>query len=285
MELDEEYVSALTDMGLNDLEARAYLALLAVPDITGYRVGKMLGKPVSNVYQALKSLARKGMVVHHSETGSRLHSPVPVDEVVSRLRTDLDSRAKRLEEMLRRFERPEAERGIYRIENSSQLFERIDRLLESAQSSVLLTADGFFLRGMIEQLERTAARGVSVLILGYEEIPFEGCEFIRMDPGKSGPWTGHWIVADFDCSQHIVAFFSKPDLLTHAIWCNDLYLSYWIHFGLLADFTLMGFFQTIQGDDRYREIGKKLHALYRRYCSVGPELQKAFRPPDESKAD
>ena len=281
MELDEEYVSALTDMGLNDLEARVYLALLATPDITGYRAGKMLGKPASNVYQALKSLARKGMAVHHSETGNSLYSAVPVEEVVGRLRTDLEMRAQRLEEVLLRFEGPEAETGIYKIENGSQLFEKINRLLETAHSSVLITADGFFLRRLLEQLEEAAARGVSVLVLGYEEVDFRRCEFIRMDPGENGPWTGHWIVADFDCAQHIVAFFSKPDLLTHAIWCNDLYLSYWIHFGLLADFTLMGFFQTIHGDERYRDIGKKLHALYRRYSSIGPDLQKEFRPPKE----
>ena len=54
MEFRESSITALTDLGLNNLEANVYLALLKEPGTTGYRVGKTLGKAVSNVYQALE---------------------------------------------------------------------------------------------------------------------------------------------------------------------------------------------------------------------------------------
>ncbi len=37
-------IKALTDLGLNNLEANVYLALLKEPGITGYRVGKTIPK-------------------------------------------------------------------------------------------------------------------------------------------------------------------------------------------------------------------------------------------------
>jgi len=61
MTFRESRVKALTDLGLNNLEANVYLALLIDPGSTGYRVAKNLGKPVSNVYQALESLTGRGV--------------------------------------------------------------------------------------------------------------------------------------------------------------------------------------------------------------------------------
>lgn len=44
----------LLAIGLNDLEADVYLLLLQEEALTGYKVGKLLGKPAANVYSTLR---------------------------------------------------------------------------------------------------------------------------------------------------------------------------------------------------------------------------------------
>jgi sugar-specific transcriptional regulator TrmB len=53
----------LLSAGLNDLEADVYLCLLDEDLLTGYKIGKLLGKPTANVYKAIDSLARKGALM------------------------------------------------------------------------------------------------------------------------------------------------------------------------------------------------------------------------------
>ena len=114
-------------------------------------------------------------------------------------------------------------------------------------------------------MEKAAASGKAVLVLGYEDIEIRHCEFLKLSSGTNGPWPGHWIIMDVDGIQHLIAYFEKPDILTHAIWCDDQYVSYWIHFFMMADFTLMTFFQETRNKEEYREIHDRLHSIYNRY--------------------
>ena len=276
MAFGKNTVRALTDLGLNNLEALVYLSLLKNPGSTGYRTAKNLGKAVSNVYQAMESLARQGFVVLHHDGKDRLYSPVPVDELTARLKSDVDRKAKVLHEELKNLETPPLETAIYKIDNKEQLFNKVETLIRNAQKSILLTADGFFIRQFQEQLEEAGGKDRKVLILGYEKIDFEKCEFLLMDTRGKSPWPCHWIIIDVDGIQHLIAFFEKPDTLTHAIWCDDQYVSFWIHFFMLADFTLMTFFEVTRDDPKNKEIHEKIHNLYKRYSPGKLQLAQYY---------
>lgn len=272
----ESRVKALTDLGLNNLEANVYLALLKEPGITGYRVSKDIGKAVANVYQALESLTRKGIAILHYQGKDRRYSPVSVKEVISRFRADLEAKSSNLENELRDLEAPPIETSIYKIDSKPQLFSKIQALIEKSQSTILLTADPFFIKTLQPHLEKAAKRGIRVLILTFEDMEIEGCESLKLTAGENGAWPGYWIVMDIDGIQHLIAFFEKPDTLTHAIWCNDQYVSYWIHFGMLADFTLMTFFEETQKKEELIPMRKRLYQLYSRYNHTHPDVKNLF---------
>lgn len=276
MSFSKSSVRALTDLGLNNLEAHVYLALLKDPGSTGYRIAKTLGKAVSNVYQALESLTKQGFVILQYEGKDRLFSPIPVTEMITRLKSDIDRKTSVLEEELRNLETPKLETAIYKIDNREQLFNKVTTLIDNAQGSILLTADAFFIRQFQENLEAAGNRGRKILILGYEKIPFENCEFLLLDTRGKSPWPGHWIIMDVDGIQHLIAFFEKPETLTHAIWCDDQYVSFWIHFFMLADFTLMTFFEETRNDPNNKEIHDRIHDLYRKYSPQNLELVKYY---------
>ncbi|MCD4709164.1 MAG: hypothetical protein K8S62_15685 [Candidatus Sabulitectum sp.] len=276
MIFSENSIKALTVFGLNNLEANVYLALLKEPGITGYRVGKNLGKAVSNVYQALESLVKKGLAILHCEGKDRRYSAVPVKEIISRFKSDLEAKSTNLERELKNLEAPQVDTSIYRIDNQAQLFSKIEALVSQSRSTILLTADPFLVKRVQPSIEQAAARGIKVLVLTFEDMELAGCESLKLTPGKNGAWPGHWIVMDIDGIQHLIAFFKKPDTLTHAIWCNDQYVSYWIHFGMLADFTLMTFFEETHEKDEFSEIRKRLFTLYSRYNHSHPDVKSLY---------
>lgn len=276
MAFSKTTVRALTDLGLNNLEALVYLSLLKNPGSTGYRTAKNLGKAVSNVYQAMESLTRQGFVILKYQGKDRLYSPVPVSELVSRLKSDIDRKTSHLEEELKNLETPPLETAIYKIDNKEQLFNKVETLIDQTKKSILLTADAFFIRQFQDKLEKAGGEGRKILILGYEKIEFENCEFLLLNTGGKSPWPGHWIIMDVDGIQHLIAFFEKPDTLTHAIWCDDQYVSFWIHFFMLADFTLMTFFEETKNDPKNKEIHDKMHDLYKRYSPGNLQLSQYY---------
>ena len=276
MSFRESNIKALTDMGMNNLEANVYLALLKEPGTTGYRVAKTIGKAVSNVYQSLESLTRKGVVILMCEGKDRLYSPVPVKEVIARFKTDLDEKSRTLEHELKNLNAQPPESAIYRIENKDQLFNKVRTLITEAKSAILLTADGFFIEQLKTDLEQAGKNGKKVLVLGYEELELENCEFLHLKVGSNSPWPGHWIIMDVDGVQHLIAFFENPDTLTHAIWCDDQYVSYWIHFFMMADFSLMMFFQETKDKPEYKEIHDMIHGIYRKYSHYNLNLAEHY---------
>jgi len=269
-------VKALSDFGLNNLEANVYLTLLKNPGVTGYRIARELGKAVSNVYQALESLTVQGVAIQKYEGKDRTYSPLPIKEVISLFKSNHENRIAALEDELKEFESPVIESAIYKINSSDQLFNKIASLLEEVKSSVLITADSFFLKRLQPQLESAGKKGRTILILGYEDLEFENCDFLKLSSGKRAPWPGHWIIMDIDGVQHLIAFFEKPDTLTHAIWCNDQYVSYWIHFFMLADFALMTFFEEAHDKEEYREIFSRIRDIYNKYTHHSLNLARYY---------
>jgi len=196
--------------------------------------------------------------------------------MISFLRSDLERKSKILEEELKELAAPPVETAIYKIDSMDQLFNKVNTLIREAKGAVLLTADGFFIERLKPELEKAGENGRTILILGYEDIELKHCDFLKLTTCNNSPWPGHWIIMDVDGIQHLIAFFEKPDTLTHAIWCDDQYVSYWIHFFMMADFTLMTFFEETRNRPEYREIHDRINGIYRKYSHYSLKLTKYY---------
>lgn len=277
MEFRDNSIKALVDLGMTKMEALIYLALLIEPGTTGYKIGKTIGKAVPNVYQGLDSLMKKGAVILHYSDKDKRYSPVPVTEFVTRLRSELQQRALVLEEELRNLHPVPENTGIYKLDNQVQLFSRIEALIDGSSCTILLTADNEYILRLRTQLENAPSRGVKTMILTISgDIVIEGCEMLRLNTGPGGAWPGHWIVLDMDGIQHVIAYFEELDTLTHAIWCNDQYVSFWIHYGMLADFTLMTFFKEAGCSESLEAMLERLRSIYAKYNLMRSDVKSLY---------
>ena len=56
-------IKILSEIGFSELESKIYITLLQEGRATGYKISKIIGKPVANTYQALYKMQIKGLVI------------------------------------------------------------------------------------------------------------------------------------------------------------------------------------------------------------------------------
>ena len=84
-------MNILNDMkklGFSEYECKAYLTLLEDYPLNGYALSKNSGIPRSRIYEVLKNLITKQMVVEQAEEKNKLYYPMEPDIIIKRLKED-----------------------------------------------------------------------------------------------------------------------------------------------------------------------------------------------------
>lgn len=211
--------SLLMDLGLSGLEAETYLALVAEPGSTGYRVSQVLGKAAPNTYRALDSLLAKGAVVADEADRGRAFAPVPVRELVRQMSSRLETIAEDIEKGLSTMHVPEADQGVYRLRTVHQVMARAGEMVASAESSIVVDADDDPMGELRDGFQRAASRGVNVLLHGRSHFEIAGCECVA---SVTEGWPGNMLVVVADEREYLVSFMSEDGrVLHHAAWSSN----------------------------------------------------------------
>src|SRR5512143_1858096 len=89
------------DVGFTEYEAKAYVALLRLGPATGYQVAKESGVPRSMIYESLNKLAARGAVLTQSVGKMVRYAPVPPEQLLSRMRRELEDHVDALSQELK----------------------------------------------------------------------------------------------------------------------------------------------------------------------------------------
>jgi sugar-specific transcriptional regulator TrmB len=153
----------LRRFGLSDKEIDTYLSLLAHGEATASTVADAAGVSKRYVYSVSESLADRGFVTvndHVVPTTIRANSP---DEVINRLRSDVDAIRPGLEERFSRVEQRAEQFEV--IKSRVTVIKRIRSLLDDAESEVTLSITAKHLPEIRESLAAAVDRGVLVLLV------------------------------------------------------------------------------------------------------------------------
>ncbi|MEN8208788.1 MAG: helix-turn-helix domain-containing protein [Candidatus Fermentibacteria bacterium] len=272
----------LMELGLSGLEAEAYLAVLAEPDSTGYRISQVLGKPAPNTYKALDSLVIKGVILADESSRSRTFVAVPVREQVIQRSHRLNMLADEIEERLENIRKPRSEEGLYKLTTVHQVFARAQEMIENAQETIIADADNLPMKHLSDGFLRAASRGVKVLLHGREPMSMPGCEFIS---SVTEGWQGDMLVLITDSREYLTAFMSSDmRSVTGAVWsrniiANCLYRSYMIKALFYRISMMIG-----EEGNSLEDIRAELLRLWDKwgYSDPGKEaLEKVLRKSDD----
>src|SRR5919198_5927059 len=136
----------LVDVGLPDVEAETYLALLRGGSLGAAAIAEAIARPRSSVYAALRSLADKGIVEGGAGYGSRFRGIAPDlalgllmqqhRETLARQARTVDELVPQLQQLGLQDQEPWDEEVIEVLRSTKTIGERFDRLQLEAQEEI-----------------------------------------------------------------------------------------------------------------------------------------------------
>ncbi|AGB32600.1 transcriptional regulator TrmB [Natrinema pellirubrum DSM 15624] len=172
-DITNEAVSLLQDLGLQEYEARCFLALTRLPSGTAKEIHEISEVPRTRVYDAIRVLESQGLVeVRHSSP--QQFRAVGIDEATRTLRQKYDDRVDTLESYLETVEHRETESDDDRMQEVWSLTGRdaiesrtLDLLTEATSEIALVVADESLLSDpLYETLHDAVDQDVQVILGG-----------------------------------------------------------------------------------------------------------------------
>lgn len=167
----ENAVSELRRIGLSRYEARAYLALLVMGELTPRDLSEITGIPYTKVYEVLKRLESKGWVRRVSDKPLVFAAQKP-EEVIVTIREEFEAKLRRAERTLKRMEeiglglvKPA---GMYMVRRIDALERIIRGIVAGAQREILVFAATSRFLGFLASLPK---RPSSLKIIVREGMP------------------------------------------------------------------------------------------------------------------
>lgn len=249
----------LIELGMNDLEAEVYGLLLQQPEaLTGYKIGKKLGKPTANVYKALDSLAKKGAVLLEDQT-SRQGKAVPIAEFCALVEASI---RRKTASARRVFTQPASEtydERSYQLYSVDLVLEKARQMLTSCQAVVMLDVFPKVAPLLTTALEEAVARGVEVYLQVYEPVTMPGAEVVLIDlypqVNVLSYWRSQQLNLIVDGKEHLLALLSDTlEAVYQATWSKNLYLSSMLHMGFSNHFTVARIRQLSAGAEYAQQV-------------------------------
>ncbi|WP_435072916.1 TrmB family transcriptional regulator [Halorubrum sp. HHNYT27] len=153
----------LRRFGLSDKEIDTYLSLLEHGEAKASTIADAAGVSKRYVYSVSESLADRGFAEVNDHVVPTMIRANPPDEVIDRLRADVDAIRPGLDERFSRVERRAEQFEV--IKSRVTVIKRIRSLLDDAESEVTLSITASHLPEIRESLAAAVDRGVLVLLV------------------------------------------------------------------------------------------------------------------------
>jgi sugar-specific transcriptional regulator TrmB len=293
--MKESVIDHLAELGFSGAEAAVYVALLAEPKATGYRIARLAGKPVPNTYKALDALHKKGAIIVDETGRGRTYTALPVSEFFEGMKRRLDTMRGHLEEELKGLTAGAVEGGIFQLTTPDQVYGRAKTLLREARSVALVDIFPEPLEHLRGDLEAAAKRGVHIWAMVYLPGEIKGCEVIA--PKKPAAhleiWKADWMNVIVDSREALYSLLKKNGAGVHrAVWIKDPYLAMQAFSGAFHEFAFDRTGQLLWSGKSKDEIATEVRGFSRRYVTddsfydvIGPWIDREKAREIRRRAD
>jgi sugar-specific transcriptional regulator TrmB len=157
----KDTIQTLEKLGLSSYEAKAYLAILSEPPLTGYKLSKVSGVPRSRIYETIEKLTAKGLVLTQDGETS-LVKPVSFETFLERKENEARQNIDSLRKALSEIKKPPEDLGIWNISGRDQILEASHQLISQSKKHVYLEGFGNDLLLFKDALLKAEKRNVSI---------------------------------------------------------------------------------------------------------------------------
>lgn len=246
----------LMSLGLNDLEADVYILLLQDEGQTGYKIGRMLGKPTANVYKAIDNLARKGAILVEDRQSSHCRA-VPLAEFCDLVEAGLKRKTREVMEAFTLPQKDIPDEKSYQLQSVDLVLEKSRRMLESCQTVAMVDAFPKLVKILLPAIEEAIGRGVEVYLQVYEPVEVKGAHVVLIDVHSRvlEYWRSQQLNLVIDGREHLLALLSDGlEDIYQATWSRNLYLSSMLHMGFSNHYVVHRIRQLPAGADYHKAV-------------------------------
>lgn len=167
----EQAIELLQKLGLQEYEARAFVALTRLPHGTAKDISEISDVPRTRVYDAVRVLESKGLVeIQHSNP--QQFRAVSVDEAADTLQQEYETRTDTLRETLAEMDvastdgEAEVTHEVWTLSGSAAITSRTQQVIDDAEQELVfvLGDESVFTEQLAERLRGAHERGVPVMI-------------------------------------------------------------------------------------------------------------------------
>lgn len=242
---ESSIVSELIKVGLNKYEAMVYITLLQNPEITAYEIGKRSGVPQSKIYDTVKELVNKCIVILNGSDPIK-YVAIPLEEFLDRYKRETEHTIDYLKEHIKDISNAQIADYMWHFNGKDQTNGKIKKMIENANGSIYLDIWAEDYEFIYEDLLAAHNRGVDVVSVIYGDIKNEiGKVYyhemygIDEDVKRHGKWLS-LVVDDSEClfgilkgdessgiwTQNKAFMLVTECFITHDIYISEIYLKY-----------------------------------------------------------
>ncbi len=154
-------VEALISYGLNEYEAKAYLALLQFGPAVAGEISRRSGIPRPRVYDTLQRLIDVALV-SESDGNPKSYAPLPLDDFLRNMAALFRRRQELLKNSLNTPRHDDTKAGVFHLFDEARIKERMQDLISEAAASLDISIPSQDLDDIKVALDRAATRGVEL---------------------------------------------------------------------------------------------------------------------------
>jgi len=272
----DKVVKILTELGFTRQESDIYIALLKQSPLSGYKIAQILNKSASNIYKALETLEMKEAVLVEESSSNKQFAAVPIKEFLDNYEKSFSKKRGFLEESLKNLGKPAKGDQIYTLQTVEQVYTHIRKMLKRAEQIVLLDVFPEILEKILPDIEKTAERGVSVVLVAYQEIEIEGCNIIERYKYHPEMTLDFWKIdlasICVDSMEFLAAYISsKEEKVYHSVWSSSPFLANMIFTGMVHELMYQEYLVLNRGKEPSETMKKAKEKLYTK--DMGPDIR------------
>jgi sugar-specific transcriptional regulator TrmB len=160
-------IDRLSQLGLSDYEAKAYIALLGENPLTAYEIAKKSGIPTSKIYEVIRKLENRHTIQPIHGERSKMFIPLSPEEFIQRFRSTIEDNLQAVKNELKDIKTGMDTSYTWHIKEHDGLIHKAKRMLDTARSSILLSVWPPEIKLLSESLYKAEERGIKIAVIHY----------------------------------------------------------------------------------------------------------------------
>ncbi|WP_028777983.1 TrmB family transcriptional regulator [Shimazuella kribbensis] len=137
----DQLLQAIQKFGFNQYESKAYVSLVKLGMANAYQVSKDSGVPRARIYEILKTLVTRGIVLQIEKNEEILYQPLPVDVFLQSAQNQWETSFQLVEEGLKKLEQevPTKELTLTTIKDKDKILTFCRSLIANAKNQITVS--------------------------------------------------------------------------------------------------------------------------------------------------